>query len=160
MQAANVRHKHTHTHTHKYEYLYMYVILRLHKFCHCNWMFKLKFVSFKYNQQDATLYSILYYCQCSTCFRRLLRPSSGAQNCTHSICYMSSLLAATASVGAYSSRGVLPTVLRRCVCSRNPVTEEALVHWGLLRPKNHISLHAVKCSSKGPASYISSLHRV
>ena len=35
--------------------------------------------SFKYNQQDATLYNIIYYCQCSTCFRRFLRPSSGAQ---------------------------------------------------------------------------------
>jgi len=53
--------------------------------------------SFKYNQQYATLYNILYYCQCSTCFRRILRPSSGAQNCTHSIWYMSSLLVATAS---------------------------------------------------------------
>jgi hypothetical protein len=50
-------------------------------------------------QQDATLYSILYYCQCCTCFRPFLRPSSGAQNCTRSIWYMSSLLAATASVG-------------------------------------------------------------
>ena len=57
------------------------------------------FYSFKYNQQDATLYNILYCCQCSTCFRRFLRPSSGAQNCTHSISYMSSLLAATTSVG-------------------------------------------------------------
>jgi hypothetical protein len=55
--------------------------------------------SFMYNQQDATLYNILYYCQCSTCFRRFLCPSSGAQNCTHSIWYMSSLLTATASVG-------------------------------------------------------------
>jgi hypothetical protein len=35
--------------------------------------------------------------QCSTCFRRFLRPSSGAQNCTHSIWCMSSLLVATAS---------------------------------------------------------------
>ena len=39
--------------------------------------------SFNYCQQDATLYNILYCCQCSTCFRRFLRPSSGAQNCTH-----------------------------------------------------------------------------
>jgi hypothetical protein len=53
--------------------------------------------SFTYNRQDATLYSILYYCQCCTCFRRFLHPSSGAQNCTHSIRYMSSLLAATIS---------------------------------------------------------------
>ena len=52
---------------------------------------------FKYNQQDATLYNILYYCQCCTRFRRFLRPSSEAQNCTHSIGYMSSLLAATAT---------------------------------------------------------------
>ena len=48
---------------------------------------------FQVYQQDATLYNILYYCQCSTCFRRFLRPSSGAQNCTPSIWYMSSLLA-------------------------------------------------------------------
>jgi len=34
---------------------------------------------FKYNQQNATLYIILYYCQCSACFRRFLRPSSGAE---------------------------------------------------------------------------------
>jgi hypothetical protein len=33
----------------------------------------------KYNQQDAALYNILYYCQCSTCFGRFLRPSSAAQ---------------------------------------------------------------------------------
>jgi len=30
-------------------------------------------------QEEVTLYNILYYCQCSTCFRRFLRPSSGAQ---------------------------------------------------------------------------------
>jgi hypothetical protein len=36
--------------------------------------------SFKYNQQDATLYNILYCFQCSTCFRRFFRPSSGAEN--------------------------------------------------------------------------------
>jgi len=27
-------------------------------------------VFFRVYQQDATLYNILYYCQCSTCFRR------------------------------------------------------------------------------------------
>jgi hypothetical protein len=58
-------------------------------------------VFYKYNQQDATLCNIIYCCQCSTCFRRFLRPSSGAQNCTHSVGYMSSLLAATASVGEF-----------------------------------------------------------
>ena len=32
----------------------------------------------KYKQRDATLYNNLYCCQCSTCFRRFFRPSSGA----------------------------------------------------------------------------------
>ena len=59
--------------------------------------------SFKYNQHAATLYNILYYCQCSTCFRQFPRPSSGAQNCTHSIWYMSNLLAATASMGEFQA---------------------------------------------------------
>ena len=36
--------------------------------------------SFKCNQQDITLYNILYCCQCCTCFRRVFRPSSGAQS--------------------------------------------------------------------------------
>ena len=40
---------------------------------------KQKNYSFEYNQQDALLYNIFYYFQCSTCFRRFLRPSSGAQ---------------------------------------------------------------------------------
>jgi hypothetical protein len=42
---------------------------------------------FKYNQQDATLHNGIYYYKCSTCFRRFLYPSSGAQNCIHSIWY-------------------------------------------------------------------------
>ena len=35
----------------------------------------------------------------------------------------------------HSSRGVLPTVVRRCVWSRNLVNEEDLAHWGLSRQK-------------------------
>ena len=53
--------------------------------------------SFKYNQQDATLYNILYYFQCSTCFRRFSVYYQELKNCTHKIWYMPSLLAATAS---------------------------------------------------------------
>ena len=37
-------------------------------------------IVFKYNQQDAMLHNGIYYCNCSTCFRQFLRPSSGAQN--------------------------------------------------------------------------------
>jgi len=54
--------------------------------------------SFKYNQQDAMLYSILYYCQCSTCFGRFFRPSSGAQELYTQHVYVPGLLAATISV--------------------------------------------------------------
>ena len=54
------------------------------------------------NQQDATflnLYTPVRHC---TCFRRVFRPSSGAQNCTYSVRYLSDrycylLLAWTAS---------------------------------------------------------------
>jgi hypothetical protein len=54
--------------------------------------------SSKYNLQDATLYKILSYCQCSTCFGRFLRPLSGAQELytQHLVC--ARLAAATASV--------------------------------------------------------------
>jgi len=36
----------------------------------------------------------------------------------------------------HSSRGVLPTVVRRCVWSRNLVNKEALAHRGVVAPKN------------------------
>ena len=45
----------------------------------CKFRWKLSSIMYKFNQQDATLYNILYYCQSSTCFGRFLRPSSGAQ---------------------------------------------------------------------------------
>jgi hypothetical protein len=45
---------------------------------------------FKHNQQDASLHNGIYYYKYSTCFRRSLRPSSGAQNCIHISGYLSS----------------------------------------------------------------------
>jgi hypothetical protein len=44
----------------------------------------------------------------------------------------------------HSSRGVLPTVMRRCVCSRNLVNEEDVAYWGLLRQKTE-KTHLLKC---------------
>jgi hypothetical protein len=35
----------------------------------------------------------------------------------------------------HSSRGVVPTVVRRCVWFRNLVNEEAMAHWGTVAPK-------------------------
>jgi hypothetical protein len=55
---------------------------------------------FKYNQQDPTLYNILYCCQCSTCFRRFPRPSSGAHKLyTQHLVYVKLAVNATVSVG-------------------------------------------------------------
>jgi len=43
----------------------------------------------KYNQQDATFHNLFISVRRSTCFRRFLHPSSGAQNCTYSVRYLS-----------------------------------------------------------------------
>jgi len=40
----------------------------------------------------------------------------------------------------HSSRGVLPTAVRRCVWSRNLVNEEAMAHWGLLCRKQNLRM--------------------
>ena len=42
-------------------------------------------------------------------------------------------------------RGVLPTVVRRCVWSRNLVNEEAVAHWGLSRQNQTTNM--CKCSA-------------
>jgi len=37
----------------------------------------------EYNQQDATFYNFFISVRRCTCFRRIFRPPSGAQNCTY-----------------------------------------------------------------------------
>jgi hypothetical protein len=49
----------------------------------------------KYNQKDATFFYLFIYINCFTCFRRFLRPSSGAHNCTYSIWYCQTTTAAS-----------------------------------------------------------------
>jgi hypothetical protein len=50
-----------------------------------------------YSQQDAMFLEFIYFYRRSTCIRQLLRPSSGAHNCTYSFrcCQPILLLAAT-----------------------------------------------------------------
>jgi len=43
----------------------------------------------EYNQQDATFHNLSISVGRSTCFRRVFRPSSAAQNCTYSVRYLS-----------------------------------------------------------------------
>jgi hypothetical protein len=52
----------------------------------------------KHNQRDATLYNIRYCCQCSTCFGRFFRSSSGAQKLYMQLRYLSNLCIVTASL--------------------------------------------------------------
>ena len=74
--------------------------------CHCvpwiwrSWDRASLMYSFKYNQQDASLYNILYYCQCCTCFGQFFHPSSRARKLytQHRVCAKP---AATASVGEF-----------------------------------------------------------
>jgi len=43
----------------------------------------------EYNQQDATFHNLFISVRRSTCFRRVFRPSPGAQNCTYNVRYLS-----------------------------------------------------------------------
>ena len=42
-----------------------------------------------YNQQDATFHNLFISVRRFTCFRQVFRPSSGPQNCTYSVRYLS-----------------------------------------------------------------------
>ena len=68
---------------------------------------------FKYNQQDATLHSLFICVKCSTCFRRFLRPSSGAQNCIYSIGYLVKPLLLPATVLEELELQAVPTLPRQ-----------------------------------------------
>jgi hypothetical protein len=54
---------------------------------------------FKCNQQDATLHNLFISVKRSTCFRRFLHQSSGAQNCIYSIWHFVKLLLLPGRVG-------------------------------------------------------------
>jgi hypothetical protein len=51
-----------------------------------------------YSQQDVTFLESVYFYRRSTCFRRVLRPSSGAHNCTYSFRYCQPMLLLSATV--------------------------------------------------------------
>jgi len=43
----------------------------------------------EYNQQDVMFHNFFISVRRSTCFRQFFHPSSGAQNCTYSVRYLS-----------------------------------------------------------------------
>jgi len=71
-----------------------------------------------YYQQDATFHNLFISVRSSTCFRRVLRPSSGAQNCILRQVFVRPLLlpaVSLARLAAGSSIGLTNTL--RCMCN-------------------------------------------
>ena len=66
-----------------------------------------KYIS-RVQQTNATFSRSIYFYNCSTCFRRFLRPSSRAQNCTYSVRYCQTNTAIVDEMELTSS----------CCCSR------------------------------------------
>ena len=62
------------------------------------------FSSITNKMERHTIY--LFFVKCSTCFRRFLRPSSGAQNCIYCIGYLVNPLLLPATIVAGSSKGL------------------------------------------------------
>ena len=58
----------------------------------------------EYNQQDATFHNLIISVRRCTCFRWGFRPSSGAQNCTYSVRYLSPILLPAASLTSQEIR--------------------------------------------------------
>jgi len=88
-----------------------------------------------YSQQDATFLEFIYFYRRSTCFRRFLRPSSGAHNCTYSFRYCQPvlLLAATVeemerTVAASSSTGWQDLKLYVQLCAPDDKRRNRLKH--------------------------------
>jgi len=63
-------------------YFYFYLCLTFIGPCIAN-------IFAEYNQQDATFHNLFISVRRSTWFRRVFRPSAGAQKCTHSVKYWS-----------------------------------------------------------------------
>ena len=63
-----------------------------------------------YNQQDATFLEFIYFYRRCTCFRRFLRPLSGAHNCTYSLGYCQPILLLAATVEEMEFRSISSTV--------------------------------------------------
>ena len=59
-----------------------------------------------YSQQDATFLEFIYFYRRSTCFRRFLRPPSGARNCTYSFSYCQPILPLDATVEEMELRSI------------------------------------------------------
>ena len=62
------------------------------------------------SQRDAMFLDLFYFDRRSTCFRRLLRPSSGAHNCTYCFRYCQPILLLAAIVDEMEIRSISSTI--------------------------------------------------
>jgi len=67
----------------------------------------------EYNQQDATFHNLFISVRRCACFRRVFRPSSGAQNCTYSVRYLSDHYCYLLLAWPASSRN--KQIVKRCI---------------------------------------------
>jgi hypothetical protein len=82
---------------------YVHAIFDVHMSVHLN-------IITNYSQQDAVSLEFIYFYRCCTCFRRFLRPSSGAHNCTCSFRYCQSILLLAVIVEEMELLSISPTI--------------------------------------------------
>jgi hypothetical protein len=83
----------------KWNKCHTFVLTNLTFICPC-----IASISLEYNQQAATFSRSINFYKASSCFRRFLRPSSGAQHCTYSVRYCQTSTAACCCHGWDSGR--------------------------------------------------------
>jgi hypothetical protein len=82
----------------------------------------------EYNQQDAKFHNFFISVRHSTCFRRFFLPSSGAQNCTYSVRYLSDRYCCLL-LACGSSNGLTNTW--RCMCSFELLMMDGKTVWNV-----------------------------
>jgi len=87
----------------------------------------------EYNQQVAKFHNLFISVRRSTCFRRVFRPSSGAQNCTYSVRHMS------------DQYWFLDHIQRRTTIGRTPLDE-----WSARRRDLYLTTHTTFTADKYP----------
>ena len=83
----------------------------------------------EYNQQDATFPNLFISVRRSTWFRRVFRPSTGAQNCTYGLRPLLLPAASLTRLAAGSSNGL--TNAWRCMCSFELLVVDGKTVWNM-----------------------------
>ena len=108
---------------------------------------------FRYNQQDAKLHNDIYYYKCSTCFRRFLRPSSGAQNYTLHRVFVKLLMLPTACVSKLGLICMFQAIPPPIIRSSKLYTQHRVFVELLVLPTACVSKLGLVCAWKSVPTY-------